>query len=215
MNSSIRQPNHDKDRHPDEWLDRLVDGELTPDEYRIAIRTLEQQPDGWKRCALAFLESQAWRSSLAALTGMESNKPPTEAVRPPIRRSVRPPVTGWWVAVAASALLAFLSGRWIGLPGDSSTVSGLSSVSSSASLNAAKAGRATPTIAGSRPSQRFVKSFWSGSPAVTPEIRNELLRMGVQVRQDHGYLPLRAADGRLVLVPYEDVQMAPANRRAF
>ena len=34
-------------------LDRLVDGEMSPDEYRSFVQSLDSQTDGWKRCALA------------------------------------------------------------------------------------------------------------------------------------------------------------------
>ena len=38
-------------------LDRLVDGELSDDDRRRLIETLERQPDKWRDCACAFLES--------------------------------------------------------------------------------------------------------------------------------------------------------------
>ncbi len=50
----------------DAFLDRIVDGELSPGELREAIERLESEPDGWKRCALAFLEAQCWRESFRA-----------------------------------------------------------------------------------------------------------------------------------------------------
>lgn len=40
-------------------FDRLVDGELSADEYRALLASLDDEPGGWRRCALAFLESQA------------------------------------------------------------------------------------------------------------------------------------------------------------
>ena len=48
----------------DEFIDRIVGGELTPAELRDAVNRLDCQPDAWKRCALAFLEAQCWRESL-------------------------------------------------------------------------------------------------------------------------------------------------------
>jgi hypothetical protein len=47
----------------DALLDRIIDGDLSPAELRRAIDRLESEPDGWKRCALAFLEAQCWRES--------------------------------------------------------------------------------------------------------------------------------------------------------
>jgi hypothetical protein len=48
-------------------LDRLVDGELSEAEYRRLLQALDQRPDGWRDCALAFLESQALRCDLREL----------------------------------------------------------------------------------------------------------------------------------------------------
>ncbi len=51
----------------DRFIDRIVDGELTPAELRAAIDFLDREPDGWKRCTLAFLEAQCWRESFRAI----------------------------------------------------------------------------------------------------------------------------------------------------
>ena len=59
-------------------LDRLVDGELADGERREVLQTLERQPDGWRQCALAFLEAQSWGEALTQLA-----RHPEEAVRAP------------------------------------------------------------------------------------------------------------------------------------
>jgi hypothetical protein len=51
----------------DRLIDRIVDGALTPAELRAAIDRLDREPDGWKRCASAFLEAQCWRESFRAM----------------------------------------------------------------------------------------------------------------------------------------------------
>ena len=56
-------------------LDRLVDGELAPEEARQLIRALEQTPGGWKQCALAFLEAQAWQQTLQPLAASPQHPP--------------------------------------------------------------------------------------------------------------------------------------------
>lgn len=53
-------------------LDGLVAGELSGDQYRAVLRQLEATPDGWKRCALAFLEDQAFKQDLNQLLGEHS-----------------------------------------------------------------------------------------------------------------------------------------------
>jgi hypothetical protein len=47
----------------DDLIDQIVDGALTPARLRAAIDLLDREPDGWKRCTLAFLETQCWRES--------------------------------------------------------------------------------------------------------------------------------------------------------
>lgn len=109
-----RPPASDDDR-----FDRLVDGELTPDEYRRFLASLDEQPDGWRRCALAFLEAQAWRQELRAVRAPSDVAPPLPAVTP-VRagRQHRWPLV---LAVAASFLVAFglglaFRGAWSGAP---------------------------------------------------------------------------------------------------
>jgi hypothetical protein len=88
----------------DRLLDRLVDGELSAEEYAAVLRSLGDAPDGWRRCALAFLEAQAWQRELGAMGG-EAKSPTASAV------AIRPTAaTKRWpllLAVAASFLLAF------------------------------------------------------------------------------------------------------------
>lgn len=51
----------------DVLFDRLVDGELSAEERRALLQSLDTRPDGWRRCALAFLESQSWGSDFRQL----------------------------------------------------------------------------------------------------------------------------------------------------
>lgn len=45
-------------------LERLVDGRLSQDEYRQLLIRIEHHPDGWRKCAMAFLEEQALKDEL-------------------------------------------------------------------------------------------------------------------------------------------------------
>lgn len=60
-------------------LDRLVDGELGETERRELLLRLEHSPDGWRRCALAFLEAQAWRVEARAVVAE-----PAPSVKPAV-----------------------------------------------------------------------------------------------------------------------------------
>jgi hypothetical protein len=106
----------------DARIDRLVDGELTPAEYQCLLADLDEQPDGWRRCAMAFLEAQAWRRELGAIVA-PSRSPRVAIVPEPAQTEVAPvPRTAsrsqrriLSVAIAAGFLLAFALGalvRW-------------------------------------------------------------------------------------------------------
>jgi hypothetical protein len=104
----------------DRQLDRLVDGELNREAYRDLLAALEQAPDGWRRCALAFLEAQAWAQEFGQIRrDQRLTLPPAGPSTAADRR--RPGWGGWrpvqLLALAASALLAFTLGtaapRWI------------------------------------------------------------------------------------------------------
>ncbi len=45
-------------------FDRLVDDELSDTERRQLLASLDDEPGGWRCCALAFLEAQAWRRTM-------------------------------------------------------------------------------------------------------------------------------------------------------
>jgi hypothetical protein len=53
---------------PEGQVDLLVDGELSEAERRDLLLQLEHEPDGWRRCALAFLEAQCWKSGLGEIS---------------------------------------------------------------------------------------------------------------------------------------------------
>jgi hypothetical protein len=102
-------------------IDRLVDGELTASEERSLLGSLEFQPDGWRRCALAFLESRVWKNELAAVTrgqtapinGTPVVLSPLAAVNHSAELTQRPASSSPWVrgmAIAASIGLAFVLG---------------------------------------------------------------------------------------------------------
>jgi anti-sigma factor RsiW len=48
-------------------IDQLVDAELPDNERRELLLRLESEPDGWRHCALAFLEAQSWSQAFGPL----------------------------------------------------------------------------------------------------------------------------------------------------
>lgn len=123
----------------DAKFDRLVDGELSAEEYRELVASLDDEPSGWRRCALAFLESQALAGEISGVRrGMtlsdDDNNPPAE---PPIvaQGAARKHKTGAFrlttiLAMAASFLVAFGLGiampRWFPVGSRAPVVGGIS-----------------------------------------------------------------------------------------
>ncbi|MBC8356775.1 MAG: hypothetical protein H8E66_32770 [Planctomycetes bacterium] len=107
-------------------LDRLVDGELSRDEYRALLVALNEQPDGWRKCAMAFLEAQAFGQEFHALQDdvdvaeVARLQETTELLRIQLRSSVgrnvssRPTgqLVGLMLAMAVCFALAFTGGVW-------------------------------------------------------------------------------------------------------
>jgi hypothetical protein len=95
-----------------ETLDRLVDGELSPAEYRRVLQALEQQPGAWRKCAEAFLQAQAWQLDMQEVRAAAEVKP---VVSPKTEVPPRASLTGEWLRMllvaAASFLLAFFGAR--------------------------------------------------------------------------------------------------------
>src|SRR3990172_4689745 len=76
MFCEVMEPNDDI------LFDRLVDGELSPGERRELLASLDGRPDGWRRCALAFLEAQAWGNELPQVVAARLSSPKSEAAGP-------------------------------------------------------------------------------------------------------------------------------------
>lgn len=71
-------------------LDRLVADDLPEGDRRAVLCHLDASPDGWRRCALAFLEDQALRSALSPPAAL--NFRPLSVVQMLDRRATRRPV---------------------------------------------------------------------------------------------------------------------------
>jgi hypothetical protein len=63
-------------------IDRLVDGELPDAERRELLLRFDAEPEGWRRCALAFLEAQTWRQAMTPVVA------PSGVARPESSKSV-------------------------------------------------------------------------------------------------------------------------------
>lgn len=108
-------PNLDNLLSDDARFDRLVDGELSERERRELLSALDSEPGGWRRCALAFLESQCWKESAgqvanlplqSRIPGSSSHEPIAGSAKPRGRHSRWAHRLGVVAAMAASFLAA-------------------------------------------------------------------------------------------------------------
>ncbi len=95
-------------------LERLVDGELSPDEERVLLLSLDDVSCEWRELALMFLEDRALRRDLPflALDEPASGAP----ARRIANRAVGSALAGWLAALALTALAAFWIGRGAPVP---------------------------------------------------------------------------------------------------
>src|ERR1017187_1735563 len=78
---------------PERQFDLLVDGELSEADRRALLLQLEHEPDGWRRCALAFLEAQCWKAELGQMA---------ESAAPEFVRAEAVPQAGFVVSLAGN-----------------------------------------------------------------------------------------------------------------
>jgi hypothetical protein len=96
----------DIEKNLSDLIDRVVDGELSPGQLRDAVARLDASPDGWRRCALAFIEERALGELLR-----EADVRPTPLDRSTIRsRSSRVRR----LALAASLIAMAFGAGWMG-----------------------------------------------------------------------------------------------------
>jgi hypothetical protein len=95
----------------DTMLDRLVDGDLDEPTRRDVLLALESEPDGWRRCALAFLEAQAWRGAIGEIAGQGALERAPVISPPKYRMRVGPSLARAAVLLAAVGLGWGLRGR--------------------------------------------------------------------------------------------------------
>ena len=96
------------------FVDRIVDGGMTPLELRAALLRLERDPDGWKRCAVAFLEGQVVSESLRALGPAETCEPASQVVPLHPAAAATGPLDRWVRhALAAGIVAASFAIGWI------------------------------------------------------------------------------------------------------
>ncbi len=83
-------------------IDRLVGGDLSESETRKLVEQLNATADGWKRCALSFMEAQSWQQTFRSI--VPTPKPAGVTVRG------KPAVRSRRFFVSAISMCAFAIG---------------------------------------------------------------------------------------------------------
>jgi hypothetical protein len=211
----------------DATLSRLVDDELAVTERRRVIESLEHDPSGWRRCSLAFLEDQAFRREIRRYASSQgggdapdrcppsvtkANRAAPAADRKPAGRSdLRFSWQTLW-ATAATLLAAVALTQLIRT--DRSETPAPSTVALQQETPETQ-----PKIPPSdQPPETVVVAdwnFWERDSAIPPNVRQALKKLGTEVRQERGIVPVRLPDGRRVAVPYENVQFVPVGDTSY
>jgi hypothetical protein len=229
--------------HGDIMFDRLVDGELPADERQQLLTSLDGRPDGWRRCALAFLEAQAWRSELKQIVRESDTTPSLVRAAQPLPARTRGRRLQWF-AVAACVLMAFTLGlamREDGLsvrsvapnPGDelasSANVPMVSeAVPAPSSPRAAKSdevvtflvrddqGQVQPLRVPLVDAAALDRQFGvEFRPGLSDAVRNQLRERGYNVESKRRYAPLWLENGRSMIVPVEDTRIVPVSQPVY
>jgi hypothetical protein len=211
-----------------ESIDRLVDGELSPTQRRELLLRLEEVDGGWRRCALAFLEAQAWGRELRSVVA----SPPATATLAKTQNRAFPWRTAQWAVLAASLMVAF----WLGGRTNSRTEKPLIAGNT-------PNGVALPPPAEVRPSEPInpgdVMTVWARDAqgvaqplhiplvdadtvdkhlgvefrsGMSPELKQKLEDRGYQVESRQRYAPLWLEQGQPLMLPVEDTRIVPAGR---
>jgi hypothetical protein len=233
---------HEETIHDDVLFDRLVDGELSADERRRLLESLDARPDGWRRCALAFLEAQSWRGDLGQLVRGAAQSRIDDATDRSVPHAVRrtPKQVGAWLAIAAGVLIALTLAtvRWddgqkivSNPPGPDEGAIVTAPPANSANSQPARGDRVddaltlwarddtgqprslrVPLVDARTLDRQLGVEFRSGLPT---DVRAQLHDRGYNVESKRRYAPLWLDNGRPMILPVEDTKIVPLSQPVY
>ncbi len=226
----------------DAQLDMLVDGEPDATQRRTVPSQLVTDPDGWRRCALAFLEAQSWRQEMRTLSDESAEAAPVASKTPIAWHRFR---TG--LAMAASFLLALGLGLAMGdmfdedqplLPPSHAAKGQPEPVRPSIDPNPEVAPEAVPEAAPYQyvaiptqdpvsgepdsirmpvvPRELLGEGWPYQLPSVLPDdVVQSLHQRGHDVVQQRRLIPFQADDGSRIVFPVDEVELVPVSNRGY
>lgn len=232
--------NDNKPQSEDILLDRLVDGELSAGERRQLLESFDKRPEGWRRCALAFLEAQSWREEMGQVArglAYKADEPKSPASSGAPGRKSHWSSMATWLAMAACLLLAFGLGRMQHERGRQiasfNRVDQIASVdppSNSTSPGSVSKGDAVtlfvqgddgrrhpvrvPLVDANTLDRQLGVQFQSG---LSDDVRNQLKNDGYAVHSKRQYAPIwfEEEKGRPMILPVEDTKIVPVSNRVY
>ena len=228
----------------DSRFDRLVDGALSAAEYKVFLSSLEDEPGGWRRCAMAFLEAQAWGREFAAIRRGEEDAPARAAAAElvehhPAKRGFYLPVSPL-LAAAACVILAFGLGivthsnfyppdpmptRFAGQNswnGNALDMAGKEELlpAEDAEIAAMKfvldgAGNEEVVVPVIGGNNTGEQSLVETEPAIPDSVLRTLRSQGHDIQRKQEFSPIAMGDGRHVIFPVEEYRITPVSSRSY
>jgi hypothetical protein len=200
----------------DRLIDRLVDRELSDQERRELLLRLEAAPDGWRRCALAFLEAQSWREAFHPLAAPTSPAFQAQPDRTPARQGSRRrpwrPVARL-AGLAAGLAAAFALGWAWGGRAMEIAPPGLVAHRESWVPEAARQPLSPPSI--DVPLRESRPSRPAEQPSLLDPVVKRLEQRGYRSETQTWLLPMELNDGRKIDVPVREVRLRYVGDRTY
>ena len=233
---------YNAEQNDDSRFDRLVDGAMTTAEYKSFLASLEDEPGGWRRCAMAFLEAQAWGKECSAIRRVDEESAPRAKELVELRREKTPsfPSFASLFAAAVSVLLAF----GLGMTMQNQFFAPQAVPTRSAGQNPSGDLGAPPRMAadanteedleiaamklvidGAGNQEVVVPVISDGSaggetlvetePVIPDSVLRALRMRGHDIRRQQEFIPVPTGDGRHVIFPVEQYQITPVSSRSY
>jgi hypothetical protein len=232
MNDGIEL--NDWQEESQQWLERLVDGELTEEAQRQLLLCMDAQPDAWRRCALAFVEAQALRRDLHGAV-RESNAVTDGSDSSAVSRPASPKFLLYrfqWMAMAASLIAAFVVGSisrklWFpaaaendphkmvamatGIDEQGTIANGGAQERQAYKVSLQMPDGQTVDVPVEQATDKDLQSLLADQKPLLSEVERQALEStGHQIEQRREVYPMRLNDGQQLLVPVDFVRIQDA-----
>lgn len=190
----------------DRTIQRLVDNRLPESERAAVLLAADQDPEIWRRLALAFVEEQVWSSAIplaakAAPRVPESDVVPRKFISSPGASMFRSP---WMLALAGLMLVGVTIGiRMLVDPPATDSRIASSSVPSSEPFFLDLGGEQVPLYESTEPLREYMAS------GADREMIERFWQDGIDVQPDTRYISGTASDGRAFVVPVRQYRLRP------